>query len=169
MQSIGNIQSVPLAGLTVPSFGIHDPAGSSSTTRLLYITGDAKVLYGSDAAAVMRSAHCVIEITVREFRLVDNAIPLVIDGTARVFDSPGQIAASKDGKIEPSMGWSPYNPPVWPLCSEISSSLPTSEPPLGHTRVFCSAFIVPCDIHLANSSFPHHHPWPTCHSRYEQP
>ena len=116
MQSIGNIHAAPLAGLTVPLFGLSSTT-QTSQTRILYLTGDASVLYADNAKVVMPSAKAVIRIVVQDYTLLDDALPLVVrvpvvNPQTTPWSRPTSVSA-QDG-----IGWSPYNPPVWTLRSQ---------------------------------------------------
>ncbi|KAF8909783.1 hypothetical protein CPB84DRAFT_1812978 [Gymnopilus junonius] len=94
MTSLGNVEATPLASLTYISF---------TTGDILYLSGEAKNLYGSDARAVMPLQDMLTEIYVTGYTFVRDAFP------ARV--PPGY-------KIQPS----PYSPPVKILAEEESQN-----------------------------------------------
>ncbi|KAF9449316.1 hypothetical protein P691DRAFT_774756 [Macrolepiota fuliginosa MF-IS2] len=90
MNSMGNIQVTPLAALTFPSF---------ATGSILYITGDAKNLFGEPAREIMPESNVLTTIKVTGYAFVHDALPLreVSDNTVTR---------------------SPYSPPVRYLAEE---------------------------------------------------
>lgn len=80
-QTLGNLQTTPFAGITVPDFDTGD---------VLFITGETKVLVGSDAAALLPHSNLAVKVTVTSARFVQNELPFR--------GVPGER--------------SPYNPPV---------------------------------------------------------
>ena len=104
-QSLGNIQSDPLVGITFPNFDTGD---------MLYITGIAENLFGDDAEALMPRTHLVTRIKVTGAVLLRGGLNLQ------------QIGEEQ---------FSPYNPPVRYLASELAKmgkntdvSLPVGKP-----------------------------------------
>ena len=49
-----------------------------SQTRILYLTGDATVLYADDVKRIMPSAKAVIGLVVQDYTLLGDALPLVV-------------------------------------------------------------------------------------------
>ncbi|KZP29060.1 hypothetical protein FIBSPDRAFT_816407 [Athelia psychrophila] len=92
MNSLGNIHITPLAGLVFPSF---------DDGSILYVTGQAKTLYGPEAEAIMPSIGVITTIRVTGYTLVRNALPLRHASTCTVERSP-------------------YSPPVRYLAEETS-------------------------------------------------
>jgi ferredoxin-NADP reductase/predicted pyridoxine 5'-phosphate oxidase superfamily flavin-nucleotide-binding protein len=93
-QSLGNLQMNPKIGITFPDYGTGD---------VLYITGTAAILVGSDAASLLPGSNLAVKITVDEARYVESGLPF--RGTRK----------------DPS----PYNPLVRTLATEgnIKSAL----------------------------------------------
>lgn len=60
-QTLGNIQTTPLAGLAVPDFDTGD---------VLYLTGEAQVLTGKSAADILSHSKVAVKITVHSSRFV---------------------------------------------------------------------------------------------------
>ncbi|KAH7923314.1 hypothetical protein BV22DRAFT_593662 [Leucogyrophana mollusca] len=89
MNSLGNIYVTPLAGLVVPSF---------SSGSILYVTGEAKSLFGAEAQRLMPHINMITIIRVTGFAFVKNALPLRED--------PGATERS------------PYSPPIKYLAEE---------------------------------------------------
>jgi len=102
MQSMGNMQSYPFAGFTVPDW---------KTGSILYLTGQVRQYLGrsQDASKIMRSVHGVTELSVTGYTFVQNALPLV-ESTDTSF--------------------SPYNPPLRFLNIEAENGTALSNGPL---------------------------------------
>lgn len=101
MNSLGNVQATPIAGLTILDFETGD---------MLYMTGEARNVIGTEAQAIMPRMNLVTLVMVTGFTFVRNAMP--------VRQVPGS-------EIIPS----PYSPPVRYLVEESqtkSSSTGTS-------------------------------------------
>jgi len=94
MTSLGNVEATPLASLTFVSFKTGD---------ILYLTGNARNLYGAEAQAVMPLQDRLTEIFITGYTFVTNALPAHQDSA---FD------------IQPS----PYSPPVKLLAEEDTQS-----------------------------------------------
>ncbi|KZO89517.1 hypothetical protein CALVIDRAFT_603584 [Calocera viscosa TUFC12733] len=90
LNSLGNIQVTPLAGLTFPDF---------ATGSILYITGNANTLWGKAAQDLMPGCNILTTITATGFVFVRNALP--------VRHGPGI-----------DMEKSPYCPPIRYLAEE---------------------------------------------------
>ena len=90
MTSLGNVEATPLASLTFISFKTGD---------ILYLTGNARNLYGSDAQAIMPMQDRLTEIFVTGYTFITNAFPARQDSAF---------------EIQPS----PYSPPVKLLAEE---------------------------------------------------
>lgn len=88
-QSLGNLQTNPLIGITVPDFETGD---------VLYTTGRAEILVGEEAERVMPGTNLAVKINITETRFV--AQGLAFRGTLQL------------------NGHSPYNPRLRPLASE---------------------------------------------------
>ncbi|KAJ5662022.1 uncharacterized protein N7477_009638 [Penicillium maclennaniae] len=64
-QTLGNLQTTPLAGYVVPDFETGD---------VLYLTGRAEVLVGQDAAAVLSRSNLAVRVTVAAAFFVDKGL-----------------------------------------------------------------------------------------------
>jgi ferredoxin-NADP reductase len=64
-QTLGNLQTTPLAGLVFPDF---------DTGSVLYVTGSTEILVGNDAAALMPRSNLAIKITLTDTRLVERGL-----------------------------------------------------------------------------------------------
>ena len=100
-QSLGNLQLNPLIGITFPDYETGD---------VLYMTGTATVLVGTEAASIMPGTNLAVRVDVTETRFVAQG-----------------LAFRGKRKID---GSSPYNPLVRTLASEgnIKSSFSISAP-----------------------------------------
>ena len=94
MTSLGNIEATPLASFTFVSF---------TTGDVLYLTGDAKNLFGSDARKLMTLQNALTAVYVTGFVYVRDALP--------VRQRPG---------TQPDR--SPYSPPIKRLVEETPDS-----------------------------------------------
>ncbi|PSR78181.1 hypothetical protein PHLCEN_2v7513 [Hermanssonia centrifuga] len=94
LTSLGNIEATPLASLSYVDFVTGD---------ILYLTGDARTLVGSEAQAVMPRQNVVSLVTVTGYIFVQDALP--------VRQRPGT-----------GVERSPYSPPVRLLAEETVSS-----------------------------------------------
>lgn len=65
-QTLGNLQMNPKIGITFPDY---------STGDVLYITGTAAILVGSDAASILPGSNLAVKITVEEARHVESGLP----------------------------------------------------------------------------------------------
>jgi len=90
MTSLGNVEATALASLTFISF---------KTGNILYLTGNARNLYGPDAQAIMPMQDRLTEIFITGYTFVADAFPSRQDNTFA---------------IQPS----PYSPPVKLLAEE---------------------------------------------------
>lgn len=90
LTSLGNIEATPLAGLTFVDFVAGD---------VLYLTGDARTLVGSEAQTVMPLQNVLTLVSVTGYVFVRDALP--------VRQRPGTAPAR-----------SPYSPPVRLLAEE---------------------------------------------------
>lgn len=86
-QSLGNLQINPRIGITFPDYDTGD---------VLYITGTAEILLGTDAAAMLPGSNLAVKILIGQSRFVQAGLPF------------------RGVKKMPS----PYNPRVRPLASE---------------------------------------------------
>ncbi|KJA24405.1 hypothetical protein HYPSUDRAFT_38852 [Hypholoma sublateritium FD-334 SS-4] len=93
MTSLGNVEATPYACLTFISFTRGD---------ILYLTGNARNVYGSEARAIMPLQDTLTEIFITGYTFVENALP------ARQIQSD----------IQPS----PYSPPVKRLAEEVTQT-----------------------------------------------
>lgn len=94
MQSLGNIEHTPVAGVTIPGF----VDGS-----MLYVTGVARNHYGEDAKKIMLQARLVTTVEVTGYTFVADALP--------VRQSTGSPILR-----------SPYSPPVRYLLDETQAA-----------------------------------------------
>lgn len=94
MTSLGNIESTPLAAITIVSF---------TTGSVLYLTGHAKTIVGSDAQKLMARQNVLTTISVTGYAFVTDALP--------VRQRPGSVPER-----------SPYSPPIKLLNEEKSVS-----------------------------------------------
>jgi len=94
MTTLGNIEATPLASLTFVSFDTGD---------ILYVTGKARNLYGSEAHEIMPLQDTLTELYVTGYTYIRNALPLRV---------------KPDYVIEPS----PYSPPIKLLAEEAHLS-----------------------------------------------
>ncbi|KAE8227511.1 hypothetical protein CF319_g53 [Tilletia indica] len=115
MESIGNMVTDPVAALAIPRFSF---AGEGRGTDVLHITGTAETLFGEDAKKEIRGVSQITKIWVDGFSLVRDALPLTVQAMA-----PRDMSA----KVDTRVGWSPYNPPVKPLSSEVSTGADSSQ------------------------------------------
>ncbi|SPO20247.1 uncharacterized protein UTRI_00642_B [Ustilago trichophora] len=111
MSSLGNIYSDKVAGVTIPLMQKDRPID------VVYLTGDAEVLLGEESRKIFPGVHTCVRIEITGFMHVKDAVPLI----PGEYD-PADGAEDFDGKGEDGIGWSPYNPPVRRLLSELSST-----------------------------------------------
>lgn len=86
-QTLGNLRTTPKAGLVFPDF---------DTGNVLYVTGNAEILVGKDAASILPRSNLAVRITVTAARFVERGLAFRADIGER----------------------SPYNPPVRFLSTE---------------------------------------------------
>ena len=86
-QTLGNLKVNPLVGIAVPDF---------ETSNVLYLTGTASILIGSEASSLLAHSNLAIKITISSSRFVKSG--LSFQGTPQEY--------------------SPYNPPVRHLLTE---------------------------------------------------
>ena len=86
-QSLGNLHTTPFAGLVFPDFDTGD---------VLYVTGNADVLIGSEANALIPRSNLAVKLAVKAARYVQKGLPF------------------RRTVVEPS----PYNPKFRPLATE---------------------------------------------------
>ncbi|KAM5452846.1 hypothetical protein MaudCBS49596_003154 [Microsporum audouinii] len=67
-QTLGNLQTTPLAGYAFPDFELG---------HILYITGKTEVLVGSDAAQVLPRSNLAVKVTVTAARYVEHGLPFL--------------------------------------------------------------------------------------------
>ncbi|KIW12688.1 hypothetical protein PV08_09966 [Exophiala spinifera] len=91
-QTLGNLRVTPQAGLVIPNFETGD---------VLYVTGNTKVLLGTEASNVIAKSTVAVALMVTDAKLVENGLPF----RAKVVEDGAQ-------------GRSPYNPRVRYLTSE---------------------------------------------------
>lgn len=94
MTSLGNIESTPLAAITIVSF---------TTGSILYLTGNAKTIVGTDAQKIMARQNVLTTISVTGYTFVPDALP--------VRQRPGSVPER-----------SPYSPPIKLLNEEKNAS-----------------------------------------------
>jgi ferredoxin-NADP reductase/predicted pyridoxine 5'-phosphate oxidase superfamily flavin-nucleotide-binding protein len=88
-QSLGNIATDPVAGLLFPDF---------ETGNVLYVTGDARNVFGEEAKAIMPNVRMITEVLVTGYVYIEGGLPI------RSQESLSQF--------------SPYNPTVAYLLTE---------------------------------------------------
>ncbi|TKY90791.1 hypothetical protein EX895_000789 [Sporisorium graminicola] len=115
MSSLGNVHSDKVAGITVPLMKKGTPID------VVYLTGDAQVLLGKESTSIFPGVNTCVRIELTGYMHVQDAVPLIPEA----FD-PADGVEDFDSKGEDGIGWSPYNPPVRRLRSELSSSAPTN-------------------------------------------
>jgi NAD(P)H-flavin reductase len=64
-QSLGNLQTTPLAGLVFPDFDSGD---------VLYVTGKTEILAGKQAATLLPGSNLAVKITLSAARFVENGL-----------------------------------------------------------------------------------------------
>ncbi|SJX60615.1 uncharacterized protein SRS1_11863 [Sporisorium reilianum f. sp. reilianum] len=114
MSSLGNIHSDKVAGITVPLMRKGAPID------VVYLTGDAKVLLGNESTSIFPGVNACVRVELTGYMHVRDALPLMPEA----FD-PADGVEDFESKGQDGIGWSPYNPPVRRLRSELSSSAPT--------------------------------------------
>lgn len=107
MQSLGNIDATPLASLTFVDF---------FSGHILYLTGEAKNLVGSDARAIMPRANSLTTISITGYVFVEDSIA--------VRQQPGS-----------TVNRSPYSPPIRFLTDETQDSQSLADVSVTLTRV----------------------------------
>ncbi|QRV82230.1 pyridoxamine 5'-phosphate oxidase family protein [Ceratobasidium sp. AG-Ba] len=107
MQSLGNVQATPLAGLTILDFETGD---------ILYLTGKAQNLVGKDAESVMPRSNLITLISITGYTFVRNAMPV-----RQVSSTP----------VVPS----PYSPPVRYLAEEKPNTALSSDVTLSLSKI----------------------------------
>ncbi|RMZ87827.1 hypothetical protein DV736_g4947, partial [Chaetothyriales sp. CBS 134916] len=105
-QTLGNLIVTPKAGIVVPNFDTGD---------VLYLTGEAQVLVGADAARVIAKSKLAVSFTVTAARLVENGLPF----RGKLMDDDAQ-------------GRSPYNPRIRYLETEKPDEFATAGDATGH-------------------------------------
>ncbi|KAL5357430.1 hypothetical protein BJX96DRAFT_163076 [Aspergillus floccosus] len=79
-QTLGNLQTTPLAGYVFPDFETGDA---------LYITGQTEVLIGKDAAAILPRSNLAVKVTVTVARYVEKALSFRgLPGTPSPYNPP---------------------------------------------------------------------------------
>ncbi|ETS63810.1 hypothetical protein PaG_02128 [Moesziomyces aphidis] len=111
MSSLGNVHSDKVAGITIPLMRKGQPID------VVYLTGDAEVLIGEQSTSIFPGVRTCVRIELTGFMHVQDAVPLMPDD----FD-PSQGVEDFEHKGDDGIGWSPYNPPVRRLRSELSSA-----------------------------------------------
>lgn len=64
-QTLGNLQTTPLAGFAFPDF---------ETGNVLYVTGETEVLVGKDAAKLLPRSNLAVKVTVASARYVEKGL-----------------------------------------------------------------------------------------------
>lgn len=108
MQSLGNIATDPVAGLTFPLFR------QGQAADVLYLTGEATLLFGDEAGKYIPRCSVLVRVRVQAYVLVQGALPLS--------QRPGD-----------PVEFSPYDPPVRSLRSEIAAGSTGSDETSGTT------------------------------------
>lgn len=111
MSSLGNVHSDRVAGVTVPLMQKGRPID------VVYLTGDAEVLLGEASRSIFPGVSTCVRIVITGFMHVKDAVPLLPCS----FD-PAEGVDDFQGEGEDGVGWSPYNPPVRRLRSELTSA-----------------------------------------------
>lgn len=125
MSSLGNIHTDGVAGITVPLMKKGQPID------VVYLTGDAEVLIGKESSKIFPGVNTCVRIELTGFMHVQDAVPLM----------PGEGVEDFEAKGEDGIGWSPYNPPVRRLLSEISTLAdPTASTETPVNEAIISAF-----------------------------
>ncbi|KAI9762451.1 MAG: hypothetical protein M4579_000427 [Chaenotheca gracillima] len=65
-QTLGNLQTTPLAGLVFPDFESGD---------VLYVTGTTQIFVGADAAQLLPHTNIAVKVRLTDARLVENGLP----------------------------------------------------------------------------------------------
>lgn len=93
-QSLGNLQMDPKIGMSFPHYETGD---------VLYTTGEAKILIGSDAAAVLPGSNLAVKINIDEARLVKTGLPF--RGTRKIPSpyNPLVRTLAREGNIKASV------------------------------------------------------------------
>lgn len=110
MSSLGNIHSDKVAGITVPLMKKGCPID------VVYLTGDAQVLMGKESNSVFPGVNTCVRIELTGYMHVQDAVPLMPES----FDPADGVEDFRGGG-EDGVGWSPYNPPVRRLRSELAA------------------------------------------------
>lgn len=123
LQSIGNLISDHVAGLAIPCWGFKSPSGEIvRQTRVLYVTGPTELLFGQEAKKLMRGVEACIKVWVEDFELNEGALPLVVDGATPLGPNAANIS-SEELTEDDCIDWSPYNPPIRYLTSELPPTI----------------------------------------------
>ncbi|KAI9702909.1 MAG: hypothetical protein M1836_008123 [Candelina mexicana] len=64
-QTLGNLQTTPLAGLVIPDFETGD---------VLYVTGKTEILIGKDSAALLPRSNLAVKLTITAARFVESGL-----------------------------------------------------------------------------------------------
>ncbi|SNX81899.1 uncharacterized protein MEPE_00604 [Melanopsichium pennsylvanicum] len=117
MSSLGNIHFDKVAGITVPLMKKGKPID------VVYLTGDANVLIGEESRKVFLGVNTCVRVEITGFMHVKDAVPLMPGGF-----NQAEVEGYVVGQGDDGVGWSPYNPPVRRLRSELSMiANPSSE------------------------------------------
>ncbi|KAJ9476598.1 Oxidoreductase FAD-binding protein [Pseudozyma hubeiensis] len=118
MSSLGNIHSDGVAGITIPLMKQGLPID------VVYLTGEAKVLMGEESTRIFPGVGTCVKLELTGFMHVKDAMALKM---AESFDPSSGVEDFKSAEKEDGVGWSPYNPPVRRLRSELSSTTTESQ------------------------------------------
>ncbi|KIS72165.1 uncharacterized protein UMAG_00583 [Mycosarcoma maydis] len=110
MSSLGNIHSDKVAGITVPLMKQGLPID------VVYLTGEARVLLGKESNIIFPGVNTCVRIELTGYIYVRDAVPLM-----PVLFNPAEYVEDFQSGAEDGIGWSPYNPPVRRLRSELST------------------------------------------------
>lgn len=92
-QTLGNLQTTPFAGLTIPDFDTGD---------VLYLTGEAQVLTGQSAAEILPHSKVAVKITVLSSRFVLHGLPFVgKPGEFSPYNPPVRYASGEKEFVKP--------------------------------------------------------------------
>lgn len=98
-ETLGNLQSTPLAGITVPDFDTGD---------VLYLTGKTEVLIGVAASSILPRSNLAVKITITSSRFVETGLSFRgIAGERSPYNPPVRYAATE--KLTPGTAISQFS------------------------------------------------------------
>ncbi|PWN31565.1 uncharacterized protein FA14DRAFT_107507, partial [Meira miltonrushii] len=104
MMSFGNITKDPVAGIAIPIW----TQNQEETSSVIYATCSAQVLADEEAQDLMRGVRGAVKMWIEDWTYAKGTIPMYV--------------RSEEKAQAPSIGWSPYNPPVRLLKSEKANT-----------------------------------------------